>query len=623
MTARFGRSHLALAALSIAAAIWIAVADPLATAGRLSWMVYDAALVALRPEPRPDSRIVIVDIDDDALQAQGRWPWPRQQLAELIETIQQAGATQIGLDILLPEPGIPAGDAALARQLAADNVTLATAFGDPRPRQGAWPLAGRELPPTPALGSDLALGHITPHLDPDGRIRWLYPRLCSAEGCRDTLALAMLEQFTGLPPRLTPPGDGTGGEACVAGFCRRTDAQGRLLIPYQHAGRFAYLGADAVMRGEYTDTLDGALVLIGTSAAGLGDIVATPRGPLTPGVELHAILLASWLDGLHWRILPHVRYWQWGGLALMTLILGLALAQRPARSGHRTLLVVGTLLGLAIVPLACLARGVWLDPWPWWNSALGMAALWLFNDRWRLWQRHRQLYRAFGSYVPHSVLRQLAMGEGDPNHYDAQRRELTLLFTDIRGFTAISERLAPEQLTTLTSHLFSELTEVVHEHGGTLDKYIGDSLMAFWGAPLAHDDDPQRALACAHALLHRLEAVNDWSRERGLPAVRMNIGLETGEVTVGNLGSRQRRAYTALGSAVNVASRLEELAGRRGEPIIMGPGLMDRLGPERVRHLDRVHLRGIAQPLDVGIPAESAHAARDASAERSQFSDKT
>ncbi|WP_163649477.1 CHASE2 domain-containing protein [Modicisalibacter sp. 'Wilcox'] len=607
MSPRLGRSHLVLAALSLAAALWIAVADPLATAGRLSWMTYDSALEMLRPVPRPDPRIVIVDIDDAALQAQGRWPWPRRRLAELVEAIQQAGAAEIGLDILLPEPGSPAGDAALARQLDTDNVVMATAFGDIRPRPDAWPRAGRELAPAATLGESPATGHITPHLDADGRIRWLYPRLCGPKGCRDTLALAMLEQLTGLPLRLGSLQAGAGGEACLAVFCRRTDAQGRLLIPYQHPSRFAYLGADAVMRGDHRDVLDGALVLIGTSAAGLGDIVATPRGPLTPGVELHAVLLASWLDSLHWRLLPHARYWQWGGLALMTLIVGLALAQRPARPAPRTLLVATTLLGVAVLPLVWLARGAWLDPWPWWSTALGLAILWLFNDRWRLWRRHRQLYRAFGSYVPRGVLRQLALGEGDPQRYDAQRRELTLLFTDIRGFTAISERLTPEQLTTLTSHLFSELTEVVHEHGGTLDKYIGDSLMAFWGAPLAHDDDPQRALDCARELLQRLEVVNDWSRERGLPAVRMNIGLECGEVTVGNLGSRQRRAYTALGPAVNVASRLEELAGRRNEPILLGPGLMARLDPSQACYLDRVQLRGVAQPLAIGVPAKKAN----------------
>lgn len=604
-----GSGHLLLVVLMVVLAGWLLRADPLAPFGRLSWLTYDAALEWRQPAEQVDSRIVIVDIGEASLQAHGRWPWPRDRLAELIDTIQAAGPAMVGLDILLPEATAPAPDRALAQRLAAPEVVVATAFGDVQPGVGGLPRASREVATSPALshqGEPPAEGHITPELENDGRIRRFQPYIATPEGePRAALALAMLEAWTGLPARreATP----SGIRLCVADFCQWTTPGQGVLIPYHHSSRFDYLSAAEVLAGQHRGQLAGRLVLVGTSAAGLGDLVATPRGALTPGVELHAVLLAGWLDSLAWRPLPHSRAWLLGGVLLLGAV-ALPVLGRAHIALWQRLLAGGVAVALVATPPLLMANGWWLAPWAWWGSVAALLVIWLGWERWRLWQRHRRLYRAFGAYVPRSILRQLAE-EGGEARFAPQRKPLVILFSDIVGFTAISEQLSPERLAVLTNHIFTELTEVVHAHGGTLDKYLGDALMAFWGAPLSSGEDARQALACARDMQQRLVAINCWAAAQGYPPIALHIGMEAGEVTVGNLGSQQRRAYTALGSAVNLAARLEEHAGQIGQPVLVGPGLAEALtaeGEEGLEPLGEVVLKGIRQPVRLWRPGERA-----------------
>lgn len=581
---------------------WLLQSNTLAPFERLSWLTYDAALQWLQSEEHTDQRIVIVDIDDTSLQAHGRWPWPRQRLAELVAAVQAAKPAMIGLDILLPEATTPWQDRALAKQLSAPNVITATAFGAvqnlPSPSQP--PKAVRELPPTPALKHDGVMplqGHISPVFEADGRIRRLYPEILTSAGDhRSTLALAMLEHWTGLPARQHT------SQLCVAGFCQWVSSEQSLLIPYHHPSRFDYLSAADVLAGKYHERLADSLVLVGTSAAGLGDLVATPRGALTPGVELHAVLLAAWLDNMAWRPLPHSRWWLLGGLLALG-IAALPLLNREPTTLKQRSLALGVVVMLVSTPPLLFVNGWWLAPWAWWASVCAMLILWLGGARWQLWQRHRRLYRAFGAYVPHTILRQLAEDGGEAR-FSPQRKPLIILFSDIVGFTAISEQLPPERLAMLTNHIFTELTDVVHAHGGTLDKYLGDALMAFWGAPLSSANDAERALACAQAMQDRLVDINHWAAARNYPSIALHMGMEAGEVTVGNLGSQQRRAYTALGSAVNLAARLEEHAGLIDQPLLIGPGLANALqGKKALQPLGEVQLKGVGRPIALWRPA--------------------
>ncbi|MGM0693352.1 MAG: CHASE2 domain-containing protein [Pseudomonadota bacterium] len=604
-----GSGRLLLVVLLVTLAAWLVRADPLAPFGRLSWLTYDTVVAWRRPAEQRDSRIVIVDIDEATLQAHGRWPWPRERLAELIDAIQSAGPAMVGLDVLLPEATEPEQDRALARRLAAPEVVTAMAFGDVQAGEAALPRASREVAASPALsyqGEPPAQGHITPELEGDGRIRRLYPYIATPDGePRAVLALAMLEEWTGLPTRREATPGGT--RLCVAGFCQwSTPGQG-LLVPYHHPSRFDYLSAAEVLDGRHRERLAGRLVMVGTSAAGLGDLVATPRGALTPGVELHAVLLAGWLDGLAWRPLPQPRAWLLGGLLLLGAV-ALPLLGRSHITLWQRVLAVSVGAALVVAPPLLMINGWWLAPWAWWGSVAALLVIWLGWERWRLWQRHRRLYRAFGAYVPRSILRQLAE-EGGEARFAPQRKPLVILFSDIVGFTAISEQLSPERLAVLTNHIFTELTEVVHAHGGTLDKYLGDALMAFWGAPLSSGEDARLALACARGMQQRLVAINRWAAARGFPPIALHTGMEAGEVTVGNLGSQQRRAYTALGPAVNLAARLEEHAGQIDQPVLIGPGLAEALkaeGEEGLEPFGEVSLKGIRQPVRLWRPGERA-----------------
>lgn len=592
-------------ALLVGLAGWLLHADSLAPFGRLSWLAYDAILQWQQPAERIDARVVIVDIDDASLQRHGRWPWPRDLLVELIDAIQAAEPAVIGLDILLPEATLPESDSRLARRLAAPNLVTATAYGGVRASGSllAYPRAEREVVPSSSLyfrGQPPLLGHITPQLEDDGRIRRFHPYIIEPDGePRATLALAMLEVWLDLPAHRKRQPDGE--QLCVASFCQSTAREQGLLIPYHHASRFEYLSAQDVMSGQHRERIAGKLVLVGTSAVGLGDLVVTPRDPLTPGVELHAVLLAGWLDSLGWRPLPFTTSWRLLGLAVLGSLLLVGFHVPGTGSRYRKLLLVVMAL-MVVTPLLLVARGWWLDPWAWWGSVMAVVLVWLGWERWFLWRRHHLLYRRFGSYVPHSILRQLIEEHGEES-FTPQRRPLVIMFCDIRGFTEISERLPPESLVHFTNHIFTELTQVVHAHGGTLDKYIGDALMAFWGAPLRTAHDAQRAVACASALHKALEELNRWAAIQAYPPITLHIGLEAGEVTVGNLGSRQRLAYTALGRAVNLAARLEEKAGSLGEPTLLGPGVVAALQGKSVAEylepLGHISLKGVSQPVPV------------------------
>ncbi|HSI58736.1 MAG TPA: adenylate/guanylate cyclase domain-containing protein, partial [Ideonella sp.] len=303
--------------------------------------------------------------------------------------------------------------------------------------------------------------------------------------------------------------------------------------------------------------LAGQLVLVGSSAPGLADLRATPVHSSMPGVEVHAHLLAGLLDGR----LPQRPAWAPGFEAvLIVLALTLAALTGSRLSAPRALLAMFALTGLLIVSnLAAYALAALVLPVA---SALVLAGL-LFAGMTsasylREWKSRRSLMQLFSSYVPPDRARQLAR---DPSqqHIAAANCELTLLFCDLRGFSGIAETLPPLALRDLLNEYLSQATEIVHRHGGTLDKFIGDAVMAFWGAPQPQPDHAVRAVRAALELTESMAPLNVSLLARGLPAVRFGIGLATGVVCVGDLGSKLRRSYTAVGDAVNLAARLESL----------------------------------------------------------------
>ena len=247
---------------------------------------------------------------------------------------------------------------------------------------------------------------------------------------------------------------------------------------------------------------------------------------------------------------------------------------------------------------------VWREDWP--LAAPLLLLLWLYGLQLFFGKfveavaRHR-LAALFSQYVPPELVARMSL---DPQRYSMAGRsaELSVLFADVRGFTTFSERLAPNDLAALMNRYFSVMTDVVRAHRGTLDKYVGDALMAFWGAPV---DDPAHALHAvqtALAMQAALPALNEEFAARGWPALSITIGINTGTMVVGDMGSRHRRAYTVLGDAVNVASRLQELSGKLGVPVVIGPNTRAALADWPCREIDRVVVRGRSESITIYEP---------------------
>lgn len=607
------------AALLAALGAWHAVIWPLPPLQRLELAVDDLRLRAfLSDTPYPD--ITIVDIDEASLNAVGRWPWGRDRLAALTnELFERQRIAVLGFDFVFAEPDggawaalqplaarepelaarLPGWRAALDHDhdfasalqnrpvvlgyyLTADRgggrngqlpAPLFATTGQTALRLPGWSGYGANVPALAAAAPQAGFFNALP--DDDGVVRTVPAVAQFGEQVYASLALAMLRAATGAPAvqPVTTPAGGRDHRAELAalvlspatGPARRLglDERGALRVPYRGSGgpmgrSFRYVSAQQVLSGRLAPgELAGQLVLVGSSAPGLADLRATPVHSAMPGVEVHAHLLAGLLDG-H---LPQRPAWAPGfEAALIGLSLALAALAGSRLSAPRALLATSVLGALLVLGnLAAYSLGALVLPVV---SALvlsgllfaGMAgASYLYE-----WKSRRSLMQLFSSYVPPDRARQLAR---DPSlqHVAAANCELTLLFCDLRGFSGIAETLPPLALRDLLNEYLSQATEIVHRHGGTLDKFIGDAVMAFWGAPQPQVDHAARAVRAAMELTASMAPLNVRLLARGLPAVRFGIGLATGVVCVGDLGSKLRRSYTAVGDAVNLAARLEAL----------------------------------------------------------------
>lgn len=587
---------LALALLGL----WHALLAPLPLLARLEQATEDwRQQLRSRPaNPHPD--IAIIDLDEASLQALGHWPWPRERLAALSkELLQRQQVAALGVDLVFPEP--TAGDAALAQAWRGQPVLagfyLTADRGGLRSGQAPRPLF--ELPgPRPAglvawnglAANTAALATAAPQggffnvvPDTDGLVRSV-PAVAVLDGqAWPSLALAMARQAAGQPAvrpelRSTGPGQPPLLEALrvqPAGQAPQRlllDEQGQWRVPYRGpggptGGSFRYLSAAQVLAGQLpAGTLRGQLVLLGSSAPGLADLRATPVNPALPGVEIHALMLAGLLNG-HLALRPAWAPGYEAGLILLTLAATAWAARRrsPAR----------VLIALASVGAAVLGQAL---AWQAADRVLPLASALLLGGLYaatlltrgllREWTQRRTLQQLFEQYLPPARARALA-ARGDTQALEASNRELTILFCDLRGFTTLSEHLPPLALREVLNRYFGTVTEIVHRHGGTLDKFIGDAAMAFWNAPTAQPDHAVRAVRAALELAEAAGPLNAHLSTQGLPGVRFGIGLATGIVCVGDLGTPQRRTYTAVGDAVNLAARLEALTRDLGVDLLV------------------------------------------------------
>ena len=367
-------------------------------------------------------------------------------------------------------------------------------------------------------------------------------------------------------------------------------------------GAFRYVSAADVLMGAVpTEVLHGAIVLVGTTAAGLNDIRATPVNAEFPGVEVHANLIKSILDG-HFKSRPdYALAIEFGQVVLVGLLLGCALAL--ATPAAAVLLAGGALAG-------ALGLNWWL--YHHFDAALDVAvlllliaALFVANLAWGYFfevRKGRALVSRFGQYVAPELVAQMA-DNPDRSSMDGESRELTVLFADVRVFTAISEQMTPQQLREYINLYLTAMSEDIRDsHGGTLDKYIGDAVMAFWGAPVAFPDHASRAVASALLMQKSAARLNQEFQARGWPALQIGIGINSGLMHVGDMGSRIRRAYTVMGDAVNLGARLEGITKVYGVGIAVSEFTRAQAPQFAYRELDRVRVKGKTEPVAIYEP---------------------
>ena len=628
---------------------------------RVESVLYDARVRLVAPGT-VDDRIVIVDIDEKSLRekdqgGEGRWPWRRDRLAALVTTLfQQYGVTLVATDIILSEKDASSGLEVL-EQLAAnelkDNaefaaqlellrpslafdhllgeamqggpVVLGYAFHNDKPSEStvlppgldpaAWGLTAVRAQSYPGftgllpeLQSQAAgAGHLNPLRDDDGGTRRVPLLIEHHDRYYPALSLAVLQTVMGGMPLdvgVAAYADTKKIETIKLGPIEvPVDAALNALVPFRGASHsFPYVSAVDVLQGRVAPAqLKDRIILLGTSAAGLADLVATPVGVSFPGVEVHANVITGMLDG---RI-AHTPAYAQGVELLGVLVLGalMVLGGMWRKPAYTVVLFLLAGLGTAAANVAMLKTQQLMLPLA--APVLCLLSVFLFQMIYGFFiesRGKRQMSDLFANYVPPELVEKMA---DNPQAFSMapEERELTVLFSDVRDFTTISERLSPQELAELINQYLTAMSEIIRDgHHGTLDKYIGDAVMAFWGAPVPDPKHAEDAVLAAIAMQVAAHALNTQFVARGWPKFKIGIGLNTGPMTVGDMGSKVRRAYTVMGDSVNLGARLEGLTKVYGVEILVGENTQAKLPDWTWREVDRVRVKGKDVPVAMFEP---------------------
>jgi adenylate cyclase len=631
---------------------------------QLDSIIYDARLRLTMPG-KGDPRIVILDIDEKSLGEVGRWPWSRNVMARLMDKLfDQYGVALVAFDVIWAERDSSSGlqtldalaqkglrdDAAyqsafrqlrggldydgrfaasikgrpvvLGYYLSSEKAAIrANAIPDPVLPKGAF--AGRAISffqyrgytgNLPLYTANAAgAGHINPITDDDGVVRRV-PMLAELDGAYyEAFSLAIVRTLLALGDkahRLPPvepgfPADGYGGMEWlrVGPLKIPVDENAAALVPY--SGKkfsFTYLSlADVLADRIKPEQLKGKLALVGTTAPGLLDLRSTPVESVYPGVEIHANLVAGMLNQAlkskpGYIVAAEVVFLLVGGLALSFLIPRLSALWATVAALVGALLIAGINLLVwteadLVLPLAA--------------SILMTAFIYTMNMAYGYFvesRSKRQFTELFGQYVPPELVDQMA---ADPKKYNMEPKaaELTILFSDVRGFTGISEALNPEDLREYINEYLTDMSGIIRsKHNGTLDKYIGDAIMAFWGAPMADAEHARHAVLASLEMQKECKLLNEKFIARGWPPLRIGVGLNTGNVRVGDMGSQVRRAYTVMGDPVNVASRLEARTKYYGVGVLVGEATRNAVEGMVFREVDRIKVKGKEEALTIYEP---------------------
>ncbi|MFN0061161.1 MAG: CHASE2 domain-containing protein [Myxococcaceae bacterium] len=596
--------------------------------------------------PHPD--VVVAVVDEASVQRHGRWPWPRAKVAQALAALHDLGVRAVGLDIIFAEDAHdPAGDAALAevfrrapeivqgviayqsdaapesaarveaqRKLALPHVigTLpgkapGSVFEVPWASVLSMPFAGLQTPVAEIAQSSVRWGHFHAKPDLDGALRRMPPfvKLSDPPGLVPALALQISAAYFGgeVQPVWRPedpidpddPWKGKLTHARVSGPSGTRDVPISLNEPYvlvDYPGPrsvFPTISLGDLVDGRVPkEAVTGKAVVVGVALLGLYDQVVTPFAAPEVGVFTQASLLSNVLEGRH-LVRPH-------GLLLLeiafTLATALLLAWRLPRASFRWKVALALLPMVAwgVLDQMLFSRGLQLATVLPLAHVVTSAVALMFLAYLTVDREKGQLRVAFSRYLSPAVMDEI-LAHPERLKLGGEKRELTVLFSDIRGFTTISESMAPEVLVRFINSYLTPMTEIVLQEGGTLDKYIGDAIMAFWNAPVEQPDHALRACRTALRLLERLETLRGQWRAEGLPELDIGVGISSGSMVVGNMGSDLRFDYTVMGDAVNLGSRLEGANKDYGTRVLISEETYARVSGQVVaRRLGAVRLKG-------------------------------
>jgi adenylate cyclase len=607
---------------------------------------YDLQLITyiVTKQPQPSPSVAIIDIDDKSLAAEGQWPWPRNKMAELVDALNAQGAAVIAFDMLFAEKQnnvidqlfetldqhqkltdtlkselsanteLFNDDALFAASLEKAHVVLALSFSPRNVAENSLPPPMFTLPASGehALNITTAPGYISNYEplqtaakqagfinifpDKDGIIRHVPMLIEYHDGIYPSLALQAVMTFLDVQPELVTPlyADKRVLEGIrIGGTIVPTDATGQTLIPFiGKSYTFTYYSATDVLHNKLPkDALLGKILFVGTSATGLGDLKATAIQNPFPGVEVQAAIASGILtDEFSYR-----PAWTYGANVTLALLLGLFATFTFPYFGPKTL--GGIVL---VLPTGLLFFNNWL----WVHTGYILSFLvpvvlvlviavmnvlygYLFESR-----RREHLKSMFGQYVPSKHIDEMLKTSSKSFGLRGDDREMSVLFADIRNFTTLSEGMSATKLVDVLNTFFTPMTEIIFNNHGTIDKYVGDLIMAFWGAPLPDSEHAKNALASALAMQKKVSEMQSTLKEHGWEDTHIGIGINSGLMSVGDMGSQYRRNYTVLGDAVNLASRVESLTKYYGVNILVTEATQANQPEFAFRLCDKVRVKG-------------------------------